>query len=68
MKNALDYAIKTGREEGKAEGEAKGEARGKTKGKLEIAKEMLVEKLPLSLIQNITGIDSVELEKLAKSL
>jgi len=34
---------------------------------LEIAKEMYVEKLPLSLIQKITGIDSVELEKLSKS-
>jgi len=39
----------------------------KQKEKLEIAKEMYVEKLPLSLIQKITGVDSVELERLSKS-
>lgn len=68
MKNALDYAIKTGKAEGLSEGIAIGEARGEARGKLEIAKEMFVEKLPLSLIQKITGIDSEELEKLAKNL
>lgn len=76
MKNALDYAIKTGREEGREEGRLEGIVIGKTEGILlgearkqfEIAKKLLDKGLAPLLVSESTGIELQEVEKIASGL
>ena len=70
------YAIKSGREEGLAEGRAEGLAEGLVKGREEgreegernsvskIAKNLLAQGLPLTVIESATGLSVAELQKL----
>ena len=66
------YAIKSGREEGLAEGRAEGLVKGREEGREEgernsvskIAKNLLAQGLPLTVIESATGLSVAELQKL----
>lgn len=52
------------RNEGKVEGKIEGKKEGEKESKINIAKSMLKEKLPVSLISKVTGIKEKEIEKI----
>jgi predicted transposase/invertase (TIGR01784 family) len=62
MKNVVD----TAKVEGRAEGRAEGKVEGKIEGKIEVARNLLQEKLPLSLIAKATGLSEEEIAALQK--
>jgi predicted transposase/invertase (TIGR01784 family) len=64
MKNVVDTAKVEGRAEGLAEGRAEGKVEGKIEGKIEVARNLLQEKLPLSLIAKATGLSEEEIAAL----
>ena len=56
LKNVIDTSYDEGKAEGKTE--------GKAEGKAEIARQMKLMGMDISLIAEITGLDSAEIEKL----
>ena len=51
-------------EEGKEKGRKEGKIEGKREEKIEIVKKMLKEKLPIEMIEKLTGLSKEEIEKL----
>lgn len=60
LKNSLD----TAREEGKLQGIEEGKQLGIEEGKIEIAKKMLINKIEINLISQVTGLTIQEIERL----
>lgn len=70
QKAEREEGLKIGKEEGKKQGIREGKKEGKKQGskeeKQKIAQKMLMKKLPLDLIQEITQLTQEELEELLK--
>ena len=64
IKNSIDTAKRDGIAEGIEIGKAEGIELGKAEGKRSMARKMIDEGLPLSLISKITGLTEAEIEKL----
>ena len=64
MKVRYSYGYKEGRSEGEAAGIEKGRSEGAAQEKREIAKTMLQESIPKSVIAKITGLSLEEIEAL----
>ena len=58
--SAMDASL----EQGKAEGKAEGKLEGKAEGKIEIARNMLLLKINIDVIQKATGLSCEEISKL----
>jgi predicted transposase/invertase (TIGR01784 family) len=64
MKPAVDEGVRRGQTEGRAKGRAEGRAEGKAEEKIEIARNMKQKSLDPTLIAEITGLSTVEIERL----
>jgi predicted transposase/invertase (TIGR01784 family) len=71
INTAMEKGIEKGRaegiEKGRVEGEARGEAKGEAKNKLETAQKLLLKKMPVKDIAEVTGLSLAEIKKLAKA-
>lgn len=64
MFETLEYNAQKEREQYKAEGRLEGKLEGKKESKVEIAKNMLINNLSITIISDCTGLSKEEIEKL----